>query len=313
MPTTETLTYRGAILYMEFGDSRPDQMVESPLRPPEVLHLSGCVRQRSGTVLESSPKRLYALFSSGESALGAAQDARQLITRLRLSDVTRNRLGSRAMLGYGMVTVVNGHLKSDWTYRLPGQNAQVPFDTLGASPEFARHMGTRLMPWLTLLPNAREPIYVVGDIDGQGGVSRMANALNITTPPGYSVLTLRVRGLPHMLHPGDGPLTVGRDATCGLRISTETASRRHGRFDHVDGKFIYSDHSRNGSYLLTQAGEEIFLLGETMELSGEGAISAGAPIAQQTGEVVRFECQRSFSGDDDERTIAAATRSLRLG
>ncbi len=89
----------------------------------------------------------------------------------------------------------------------------------------------------------------------------------------------------------DCPLTLGRDKTCGVHLDGDVASRVHGRIEFLHDKFYYVDDSRNGTYLLTPQGEEIFLHHERLPLLGRGVISPGAPIVKQTGEVVRYSCR----------------------
>jgi hypothetical protein len=263
-------------------------------------------------LVESSPRRLYGLFSAGDDALACAREVRSIASRARDGEAVRHNLGFRILLGYGLVTVTNGRLKSDWTFRLPAQTAQLPLNGLGATPEFAQHMGDKLGNWLQAVANAREPVFSIVDPDGGGGVTRLASRLNLADTPVFSTLTLRVRGIPQTLRSSDCPVTLGRDKSCGVAVTSDTASRLHGRIEFENGKFVYADHSRNGSYVLTAAGEELYLLDEKIVLIGEGAISPGAPLSQQTGEVVRYLCQSSKLSMEDEATLAGDTRPLRI-
>jgi hypothetical protein len=89
----------------------------------------------------------------------------------------------------------------------------------------------------------------------------------------------------------DCPITLGRDKSCTLYLDGDVASRLHARIEFIHDKFYFIDESRNGSYLLTPQGEEVFLHNERLPLLGRGVISAGAPIVKQTGEVVRYLCR----------------------
>jgi len=93
----------------------------------------------------------------------------------------------------------------------------------------------------------------------------------------------------------DCPVTLGRDKSCTLHLDGDVASRVHGRIEFLHDKFYFVDDSRNGTYLLTPQGEEVFLHRERLPLLGRGVISPGAPIVKQTGEVVRYACRH-----DDE-------------
>lgn len=104
----------------------------------------------------------------------------------------------------------------------------------------------------------------------------------------------------------DCPVTLGRDKSCTLRFDGDVASRVHGRIEFVHDKFYFVDDSRNGTYLLTPQGEEVFLHRERLPLLGRGVISPGAPIVKQTGEVVRYSCRSS----DDQTALAVSLPPL---
>ena len=106
--------------------------------------------------------------------------------------------------------------------------------------------------------------------------------LELSSGSSYRVLTA-----------ADCPLTVGRDKSCGHPLDGDIASRVHGRIEYLHDKFYFIDESRNGTYLLTPQGEEIFLHHERLPLLGRGVISPGSPIVQQTGEVLRYACLSS--------------------
>lgn len=86
-----------------------------------------------------------------------------------------------------------------------------------------------------------------------------------------------------------GNYTLGRDATCALRLHAPLASRIHAALEYRRGKFVISDHSTNGTYVVDKAGREVMIRRESMPLVGSGVISLGCPLAEQTGEVLRYE------------------------
>jgi len=312
MISSSSQTQQAAVLYCEFADQNPARIVESPLRPQETHGLVAAVAQRTGTLLESSSRRLYAAFARADEAFACATEVRRQFTQMRQSDPARANLGFRLLLGFGLVTLVQGRLRSDWTVRLPALTAQLPLNGMGATPPFAAQLGPEWQPWLRTLSGSRDPLLLIADPEAGLGVSRIAAPLaKPTTQRAQTTLVLRVGGVPQMLRPSDCPVYVGRDAACRVIVDGLTASRLHGRIDYGEGRFLYTDTSRNGSFVLTPSGEELFLLGETLALVGEGAISPGAPLNQQDGTVVRYACLSGAApesgGDDDE------TRPMRLG
>jgi adenylate cyclase len=107
----------------------------------------------------------------------------------------------------------------------------------------------------------------------------------------FTEIVLRVRGTDRRYRAADSPLLIGRSSECTVQVAAEGASRQHGRIVYEKGRFYYQDDSRNGTWALTGSGEEVALRQDRMLLTGEGALSLGAPIGQQTGELLRFVCR----------------------
>lgn len=150
------------------------------------------------------------------------------------------------------------------------------------------------------------------ELDWQAATFQLSMMSDAAEPalPGDSTLEQARLALSHgdtelQLAAADCPLTLGRDKSCGLRLDGDVASRVHARIEFDDGQFYFVDESRNGSYLLTPAGEDIFVHRERLPLTGRGVISAGATLVKQTGELVHYRCLT-----DTDRGDTAASRSF---
>lgn len=86
----------------------------------------------------------------------------------------------------------------------------------------------------------------------------------------------------------DVPVTVGRESVCTLIVSSPFASRVHTHVEYRRDKFVLQDRSTNGTFVTADGGQEVFLKGESLPLSGHGIISLGCPLLSQTGEVLRY-------------------------
>lgn len=139
------------------------------------------------------------------------------------------------------------------------------------------------------------------DLDWQGAVLRLPDVTGIPEPAERSLVTERLElthgGTQLRLAAADCPFTLGRDRSCSLHLDGDVASRVHARIEFAHDKFYLVDDSRNGTYLLTPQGEEVFLHRERLPLLGRGLISPGAPVVKQTGEVLRYACRSEESLD----------------
>ncbi|HSW12508.1 MAG TPA: FHA domain-containing protein [Solimonas sp.] len=285
--------YRGAVLYADFSEARPAEIVDAPLSFAEVRELASTGTRLNGLVMEATPRKFYAFLPDASRALELARQVAQLVAQARSGDLGRLGLDARVILGYGAVTIEQGRVKSDWTFRLAGLVTSVPQNGVAALREFvAQFKPGEINP--PPRPSARSDLFIlpIGEhVEDQE--TRMAGLSAGGGDGLFLTLTLRVRGVPQAFRSSDCPILIGRDRSCGVQVSGDKASRVHGRIEYEKEKFYYVDDSRNGTYVLTGNGQEILLKHEKIALVGEGAISPGAPLSQQTGEVVRFSCSSS--------------------
>lgn len=73
-------------------------------------------------------------------------------------------------------------------------------------------------------------------------------------------------------------VSIGRDhGSVQICIQHKNASRRHCSLSYHRGKFILTDRSTNGTYLLQKGQQEVFLRRESTPLVADGKISIGQP------------------------------------
>ncbi len=91
-------------------------------------------------------------------------------------------------------------------------------------------------------------------------------------------LIIIVNGRTIEVTPESEAFTIGRDASAvNLFVTDINTSRKHCSIYHHRDKFIFEDHSSNGSYLYPSSGRKVFLRRETTPLSLTGLISLGLP------------------------------------
>ncbi len=163
------------------------------------------------------------------------------------------------------------------------------------SPNFIEHLNKEqmlhLMPAagsdaIAVLKGVREYHWKGADITHREQ-TRLVKAQQVAEQ--YISVTVTRRDHEATVLPKDCPFSIGRDATCSLSVGGSSVSRFHGELQYENGKFYYRDLSRNGSYL-TAGGQEVYLQQERCPLVGKGLVSPGAPLVEQTGDVIKFRC-----------------------
>ena len=95
------------------------------------------------------------------------------------------------------------------------------------------------------------------------------------------------------LHEEGQSVMLGRDPGHELSVDSKLASRNHAQIEYSNGKFVLSDHSTNGTFVLTGEDETIHLHRETFLLQGSGQISLGEDFAENPAELVQFYLQQA--------------------
>lgn len=101
------------------------------------------------------------------------------------------------------------------------------------------------------------------------------------------VLCVTYRGRDYIPPSSGEALTLGRGGDCTISVQEVHASRSHAKIHHVYGKFLVTDHSMNGTYVISDNGEPLFVKRETMQIGNRGEIYLGLqPTPGYTGVIV---------------------------
>lgn len=120
-------------------------------------------------------------------------------------------------------------------------------------------------------------------------IETLASVTGVTTPE----LTLYYADELVSLDRGDSGFTIGRSAESGLVIAADCVSRHHAQLEFAHGKFMLLDQSTNGSYVVTQDGQSVYLRREALPLWGHGQIGLGRPVAEGGPHCLGFSCRSS--------------------
>lgn len=289
MTSQATQEVLASLLLAEFSDQRRAFVTDQALNPDETRQLTLECGALKGRIVEIDARRLLAQFDQPAQAFAFAQIIQRMMEGLRARNPERHSLAARVILGHGPLVLEGGRPRSNWLHRLSGLISRVPVHCVAALQNFVDHLPGGTLP---AGPQALgTDLFMLQGANATAVETQLASPLDVSDLGVYTAITLRVRGLPRVFRAADCPILIGRDERCAVRITSDMSSRIHGRIEYVHGKFYYVDDSRNGTWVLVGSGDEVKLTKDRTVLAGQGAISPGAPLSQQKGEVVRFECQ----------------------
>lgn len=105
------------------------------------------------------------------------------------------------------------------------------------------------------------------------------------------------RGSEVRLDTRGGALLMGRDAGCRLVVPSEWASRRHATIDVERDRFVLTDHSSNGTYVVVEGGAQQFVKREGVPLTGKGVISLGVVPDENPDDLIHYRYEPGNSAE----------------
>jgi adenylate cyclase len=101
-------------------------------------------------------------------------------------------------------------------------------------------------------------------------------------------LSLRYQGKEVVVGDGRKSVTLGRAEDNDVVVKGNLISRLHARVESSRDKFTLVDESTNGTFVHTDAGEEIFVRRDSTQLTGEGVIGLGRAAQPGTALAVHY-------------------------
>lgn len=240
----------------------------------EVTHHHG------GRLLSISGDEVYTIFPLADVAMGAAVDMQEAITGKLIID--GRRLAIHVGLHFGPVMIgVDGDLYGDAVnvaHRMVNQAKAGQILTTGptvATTSVQWQAACRLIDFVTL-KGRRKPIEVFELVWKADEVTLMRRVpLPARTADGGARLVLAVGSAQTELS-GDNPaLTIGRDDQNDIVIAYAIVSRLHASAEYRNGRFILTDQSANGTYVVPDDGPAIFVHQQDHVLAASGMLGIG--------------------------------------
>jgi len=113
-------------------------------------------------------------------------------------------------------------------------------------------------------------------------LTSMARVLDTGALQKGQLLHLRLAGREMVFYSQDMPLSIGRDESSAVFMTSATVSRHHAVIEYNGGQFVFTDKSSNGSWLRL-GGELVRVHRSSVILFGQGEIHCGSVYDSQHG------------------------------
>jgi adenylate cyclase len=274
-------------LYDSLGNQEANKLIQQCID-----RLTAITTQHNGTVIKTIGDEIMASFPSADDAIDAAIHMKNTI-----SGDESNVLSIRVGLQYGPAISKEGDLFGD-AVNVAARMAGVAKAKQIITTEWTiqkltadRRKNARLFDHTKVKGKDDElNIYLVNWED-ESRVTRFATAYsmkNISASKMLMVLKYSDKELIITDQDLANAMTIGRDSNCNIALNAVYASRTHATLSINRGKFILGDQSSNGTYVRFKGQEDLFVRRESLPLVGDGYISLGEAVNEQSPTIISF-------------------------
>ncbi len=273
-------------LYEILGDHLAEDLISSTLR-----QLSAIITKFQGQIIKTIGDELMCRFPRADDAIRAAKEMHVYLAG-KTAPSKDYKLAIRIGAHQGSVIESGDDIFGDsvniaarvTALARAGKTMITGYTYQQLTPATKQHCRHFIQ---TAVKGKEQPIDVYDVIWEQTDELTRIVGKSATTAPG-DILTIRFMG--NNIKMSASTITtakIGRGSKCDLVVLSQQASREHCTIECDRGKFIFSDHSANGSYVCHNQ-TELFFHQERIPLLGEGYVSLGEPSSNNTDFLIRY-------------------------
>ena len=276
-------------LYEQYGNSVAHAAIEGCLD-----ELKQVTAHFGGRTVKTIGDELMAVFPSADAVCQAAIEMQWRVAEL--PPVGEERIAIRIGFHFGAAVERDNDVFGDSVNvaaRLSEvANGQQIITSAQSLESMSAHLATGARHlWPVSVKGKAEPIDVF-DLMWEGA-SDATVTLSAQFEPARIPVRLRLlyQGNEVVVGPDRPRVSIGRDSSNELVTDARNASRVHARVEWRLDKFVLTDLSTNGTYILGIENQETNLRREELILNGDGSISLGLSHEVNTCERIEFYCE----------------------
>ena len=281
-------------LYEVLGDIKARQTVARCIDA-----MKQATDQCNGSVIKTMGDEVMATFKTPDDAMNAARMMQVTIANDRDLLVEGAPVAIRIGCHFGPVVVEDKdifgsavHTANRMTSQAKASQIITTEDTVEKlSPEW--QASTRQID-IAIVKGQSEQVALYEVLWQKEDVTSMVPTLdwNRSTDARAGSVTLTCQGREAIVdkdHPG---ANIGRSDDNEVVVKGNLISRLHARVEFKRNRFVLIDQSTNGTFVLTSAGEELFVRRDNITLTGEGIIGLGRQVKKDMPDAIYYVCKR---------------------
>ncbi len=274
-------------LYQEYGDTLAQDSIARCL-----IRLSEVIKRHKGTVVKFIGDEILCYMSDPELAFQAAFKIQEIAKDT--VDPNGVQVSLRIGMHYGSAIIEDTDMYGDAVNVAAAMRDIAKGGQIIATDAIVEHIPPEISHFTrrydTSRIKGRQEQTIIYEIlwEGEASTQILSGTTNLEKLKS-SKLQLAFQDTEIALLANMPALTLGRDMNCSIIVDGTLVSRQHATIEYRRGKFLLSDTSTNGTYILTEDGRSIYLRREEFPLWGEGKISLGKTIVdEKTPDIIHF-------------------------
>lgn len=274
-------------LYQEYGDTLAQDSIARCL-----IRLSEVIKRHKGTVVKFIGDEILCYMSDPELAFQAAFKIQEIAKDT--VDPNGVQVSLRIGMHYGSAIIEDTDMYGDAVNVAAAMRDIAKGGQIIATDAIVEHIPPEISHFTrrydTSRIKGRQEQTIIYEIlwEGEESTQILSGTTNLEKLKS-SKLQLAFHDTEIALLANMPALTLGRDMNCSIIVDGTLVSRQHATIEYRRGKFLLSDTSTNGTYILTEDGRSIYLRREEFPLWGEGKISLGKTIVdEKTPDIIHF-------------------------
>jgi class 3 adenylate cyclase len=251
--------------------------------------------EHSGRVIKTIGDEIMATFPRADDALNAAREMQAAISQGEAVSVEGAPLAIRIGCDFGPVVEEERDVFGSTVHTANRMTSQAKASQILTTSNIVAHLGPewrRSVRQIDLAPikGKRGDVAMFEALWQSEDITSMLPTINWESrqPKTQGRMRLTYQGTEVVVGPEQTQVTLGRSDDNELIIKGNLISRLHSRVEMSRDKFMLVDQSTNGTYVVTNAGAELFVRRDSVQLTGEGVIGLGRVVQPGSDQAIHF-------------------------
>jgi class 3 adenylate cyclase len=276
-------------LYEQLGDTQAREMVSRCL---EIMRAA--TEHCGGTVIKTMGDEIMATFETADDAMNAARRMQEQISQDPSLQHDQGHVAIRIGCHFGPVVQEHRDIFGSAVHTANRMTSQAKAKQIITTEATVKLLGpewrslVRQIDVATVRGKADEVILYEVLWQPEEATSMLPTVGFTERPARARRLCLRYQGKEVIVGDGRKSATLGRAEDNDVVVKGTLISRLHARIEVHRGKITLIDESTNGTFVQTEAGEELFVRRDSTQLSGRGVIGLGRIAQPGTALAVHY-------------------------